>query len=104
MNLSEYQKKAETFHEFKGINYPYFALAEETGELLGKIAKLNRGDFQYDLEFVKLIRKELGDVLWCVAAIASINGWDLGSIAQENIQKLTDRKERGVIKGEGDTR
>jgi len=104
MQLNDYQKKAEEFHQFKSIMYPYFSLPEEVGEFLGKMAKLHRGDFQPDDEFIKALRKELGDVLWCVAALASINGWTLEQVATENVQKLTDRKERNVIKGAGDER
>ena len=50
------------------------------------------------------IAKELGDVLWMVAEIATINNIDLGGIMDLNITKLTDRKARGVIVGEGDNR
>ena len=104
MNLNDYQKKAEEFHAFKSIMYPYLALSEEVGELLGKIAKLHRGDVTVSEEYLLGVKKELGDVLWNVSAIASINGWTLEEVAQLNIEKLTDRKERNVIKGEGDNR
>lgn len=104
MQLNDYQKKAEEFHAFKSILYPYFALTEEVGEFMGKMAKLHRGDFEPTPEFMGALRKELGDILWNVAAIASINGWTLEQVAEENVQKLTDRKARDVIKGEGDVR
>ncbi|HEY6763270.1 MAG TPA: MazG nucleotide pyrophosphohydrolase domain-containing protein [Candidatus Sulfotelmatobacter sp.] len=48
--------------------------------------------------------KELGDVLWYVAAIASELDTDLGFVAEENLRKLNDRKARGVIPSEGDNR
>lgn len=105
MQLNEYQTKAEAFHAFKSPQYPYFALAEETGEFLGKIAKAHRGDYQGTMDDLDLaLRKELGDILWNVAAIASVHGWTLDSIAEMNLDKLTDRKDRGVIKGSGDER
>lgn len=50
------------------------------------------------------IRKELGDVLWQVQAIASHFGWRLEEIAIENLLKLEDRAKRGVIGGSGDNR
>ena len=50
------------------------------------------------------ITKELGDVLWMVAEIATVNNIELGGIMDLNITKLTDRKTRGVIIGEGDNR
>jgi len=105
MNLNEYQIKAEAFHAFKSPQYPYFALAEEVGEFMGKMAKAHRGDYQGTADELDLaLKKELGDVLWNVAAIASLHGWTLESVAEMNLDKLTDRKERGVIKGTGDER
>ena len=105
MKLNDYQSAAEKFHKFKSPQYPYYALAEETGEFLGKIAKLHRGDFMGSMdEFDISIKKELGDVLWNVAAIASVHGWTLESVAEMNLDKLTDRAKRDVISGEGDDR
>jgi NTP pyrophosphatase (non-canonical NTP hydrolase) len=51
-----------------------------------------------------LVSKELGDILWQVAAVADDFGLSLGNIGQENIDKLADREARGVINGSGDTR
>ena len=48
--------------------------------------------------------KELGDVLWYVAQIATELGTDLETVARVNIMKLGDRKERGVLGGSGDDR
>lgn len=93
MQLNEYQGKAETFHTFKSPDYPLYALAEEVGEFLGKVAKAHRGDYQGSLlELDLAMKKELGDVLWNVAAIASVRGWTLESVAELNLDKLTDRK------------
>jgi len=50
------------------------------------------------------IEKELGDVLWYLSNIASDLGLSLSQIAKTNLDKLEDRKERDVIKGEGDDR
>lgn len=48
--------------------------------------------------------KELGDILWYAAAIGTAGKLDLGTVAEENISKLTSRKERGVISGSGNDR
>jgi NTP pyrophosphatase (non-canonical NTP hydrolase) len=39
--------------------------------------------------------KELGDVLWYIAAIAEFNNYDLEQIAQMNITKLRQRYPNG---------
>ena len=48
--------------------------------------------------------KELGDVLWYLAALATELKVDLNEVAQKNITKVEDRKSRGVTSGEGDNR
>jgi NTP pyrophosphatase (non-canonical NTP hydrolase) len=123
MNLNEYQKKAMTFAKFKSLDYPFAGLAEESGEVLGKLAKAQRkwemcqesvleniehGHFESmsdkEIELYNSIGKELGDVLWMVQACASVLNMNLSDIANENINKLTDRLERNVICGSGDDR
>ena len=46
----------------------------------------------------------MGDVLWYLSQLASELDIDLGEIAQRNLDKLFDRKSRGVIGGSGDKR
>jgi NTP pyrophosphatase (non-canonical NTP hydrolase) len=48
--------------------------------------------------------KELGDVLWYVAQLASELGLELEDIARENLEKLSSRQRRGVLSGSGDER
>lgn len=55
-------------------------------------------------DFVIKIKKEIGDVLWYCAALANDFGLKLDDIAEQNINKLKSRKERGVISGSGDDR
>jgi NTP pyrophosphatase (non-canonical NTP hydrolase) len=123
MNFSDYQNEAHSFATY-GSNpmYPILGLTEEVGEVCGKIAKYIRkhygaepnfyGIFQGataaeredDKSYREAIEKELGDVFWMLSEIATIHGFLLENIAQKNINKLTDRKNRGVIVGEGDNR
>jgi len=51
-----------------------------------------------------LLRKEVGDVLWYLAATARELGTTLSEIALGNIAKLADRKARGALGGSGDER
>jgi NTP pyrophosphatase (non-canonical NTP hydrolase) len=48
--------------------------------------------------------KELGDVLWYLAQLASELELDLDEIARTNLEKLLSRQRRGVLSGSGDDR
>jgi NTP pyrophosphatase (non-canonical NTP hydrolase) len=48
--------------------------------------------------------KEAGDILWQLSGLCEVMGWKLEDVAQQNLQKLASRKERGKIAGEGDNR
>jgi NTP pyrophosphatase (non-canonical NTP hydrolase) len=80
-------------------------LAEEAGEVAGKFAKAIRDSAgKVDEERKAAIVKELGDVMWFVAELATCLGVKLEDVAQKNLDKLASRKERGVIHGSGDDR
>jgi len=83
--------------------YPLAGLMEEASELSQQFTKVwLRGDNKkIDIEHAK---KELGDVMWFVAEIATLLELDLAEVAQANLDKLADRASRGVIKGDGDSR
>lgn len=83
------------------LEYLSLGLVAEAGELAGKIAKWYRKDNEFPAEDVAA---ELGDILWFVARLADHLGKDLSDIANENINKLTSRQDRGVLKGSGDYR
>jgi len=108
MTMNDYQYLAGGFIAFEDNMYPVLALAEEAGEVLGKFAKLARGDETYakmsKAEFDEVLIKELGDVLFNIAALCTTRNISLDYVANENIRKLLDRKNRNVIKGNGDNR
>ena len=84
--------------------YPVLALAEEAGEVAGKVAKYVR---KQDTDYQALraaVGKELGDVAYQLSETARQFGYSLQEIIDMNVEKLTDRKERGVLVGEGDNR
>jgi NTP pyrophosphatase (non-canonical NTP hydrolase) len=104
-----YQDAAEStaLYPNKGDNlyYPALGLAGEAGEVCEKIKKIMRdqkGHFTEDN--VEQISKELGDVLWYVAMLAVEFNIALSSVAEDNLAKLQDRMDRGVLKGSGDDR
>jgi NTP pyrophosphatase (non-canonical NTP hydrolase) len=109
MTFKEYQERAvETaiYGAGNAIIYPALGLANEAGEVLGKIKKVLRdknGDFDH-LDTRMAIADEIGDVLWYMAALCKDLDIPLDSIANRNIVKLLDRRARNVIQGSGDTR
>lgn len=106
MNFSEYQKRANAtaIYDSKfSILYPTLGLAGEAGEVAEKVKKIIR-DNKSIVDERQDVAKELGDVLWYVAAVARDIGYSLEVIAEMNIEKLESRKERGVIQGNGDNR
>ena len=109
MEFNDYQKKAwETaIYPNKGNNlvYPMLGLGGESGEVLEKMKKIIRDENSKVSEEKKQeLKKELGDVLWYLAAISTELGLDLEDVIQVNLKKLASRKERNLIQGSGDNR
>lgn len=103
MHLCDYQNDAMTFRLTSADKrYSILGLSGEVGELHSLFAKAIRdNDGNVDVQSVK---KELGDILWFVAAIATDFGFGLSEIAQMNLEKLNSRKNRNKIQGSGDDR
>jgi NTP pyrophosphatase (non-canonical NTP hydrolase) len=109
MTFGEYQKKSRETAQYpdlgKNFVYPTLGLTGEAGEVAEKIKKILRdkggkiGD-----EDKEAIKKELGDVLWYLAQIATELGLTLEEVAEANIEKLASRHGRDKIHGEGDNR
>ncbi len=109
MDFTEYQKSARRTAIYSGAGknfaYPALGLCGEAGEVAEKIKRVVRdGRMEITEEEIKEISKELGDVLWYIANLATEIGLDLDAIARENIEKIRSRKDRGVLHGSGDNR
>lgn len=109
ITLSEYQDQASAtaiYKEEHMMIYPALGLTGEAGEIANKVKKILRDD--YDLVELTVkeqeLAKEIGDVLWYCAALASDLGFDLSRIAEDNLEKLQSRAKRGTIQGSGDNR
>jgi NTP pyrophosphatase (non-canonical NTP hydrolase) len=109
ITLNEYQDLAleSAIYDPKyAIVYPALKLSGEAGEVSEKIGKRLRdadGDMT-DPKWLDSVAKELGDVLWYIAALAHDIGWSLEGIADLNLEKLASRAARGVLQGSGDDR
>lgn len=109
MEFNQYQEEARktAIYPDMGNNfvYPTLGLAGEAGEVADKIKKVIRdgGGRISDDKRSELV-KELGDVLWYLAALSGELGLKLDDVAAKNIEKLRSRQERGKIHGTGDNR
>ncbi len=109
MSFSSYQTQSrktwQLVHVDHPIVYPTLGLANEAGELAGKVKKIfrDKGGVISDEDRAAL-KGELGDVLWYLAQICTELDLTLEDVAAANLEKLFSRLERGQIGGEGDTR
>lgn len=123
MELNEYQKRAMTTCMPTSENFSYMMLnlVGEVGEFSSKVAKAIRKNQLYiggedchnvlnvnvdtiDIGLGDELKKEAGDVLWQLSGLCSVLGWTLEEVAEMNLDKLSSRKDRGVIDGSGDNR
>jgi len=102
-DFNSYQRSASKtaiYPDEHRILYPALGLAGEAGEVANKVKKILRdGTFNREA-----IADEVGDCLWYIAALCRDLKVDMGELAQKNLDKLADRKERNVLQGSGDTR
>lgn len=106
--MNEYQQiavKNKMYGYGTPIVFPALGLCGEAGEVSENVKKMLRDD-EGELTPSRLarIKAELGDVLWYIAAMAHDMGVSLSDIAKGNVDKITDRRSRNVVHGEGDTR
>jgi len=97
MTLDDYQRKAHATKAndlgFKtAIAVDALGLIGEAAEVSEHIKKVIGHGHSAD---IGLIAKELGDVLWYVAEMASNFGLSLGDVARMNLEKLAARYPEG---------
>lgn len=103
MKFSEYQTaSARTLNtglpQADALANYALGLAGEAGEAVELVKKHLYHGKPLDLDAVK---KELGDSLWYIAALASTLGLDMGEIAESNISKLVQRYPDKFVHGGG---
>jgi len=93
------------YPEEQRITYPALGLCGESGEVAEKVKKLFRDDNgELSEERREALKKEIGDCFWYLAALAKDLDISLADAAHANLVKLFDRRDRGVLKGDGDNR
>jgi len=109
MLLSDYQSRSRVTAVYPNAGdnllYPTLGLCGEAGEVAEKIKKMVRDDDGIlSDERREALSKELGDVLWYLAQLATEADLDLDAIAEANLAKLLSRRDRNVLSGSGDDR
>ncbi len=109
MDLNKYQEQSKktALYPSQGSNlvYPTLGLVGEAGEIANKVKKIERDNKGVLSEKKrKEIQAELGDVLWYVAQLATELNISLDRVAQNNLDKLLSRLDRGTLHGDGDNR
>jgi NTP pyrophosphatase (non-canonical NTP hydrolase) len=110
MDFEEYQKQALTTvitsaDEFKDTLHWVLGINGEAGEVAEKVKKIIRDkNGVISDEDKRELAKELGDVLWYLAVFAYQLGFSFEEVAKMNLEKLSSRKERDMLKGSGDNR
>jgi len=108
VTFDEYQTEAiktAIYPSTHRIVYPALGLAGEVGEVAEKIKKVLRDECGiFGPTKRDEIKKEIGDVLWYIAALCEDLSISMDDAATENIAKLKSRQERGKLKGCGDNR
>lgn len=110
MTFDEYQKRAFTTainsgDPMRDLSHWTLGIVGEGGEVAEKVKKLIRDyDGILSAEAKVELAKELGDVLWYLAVLADFLGVSFDAVAQQNLDKLASRKQRGKLHGNGDNR
>lgn len=110
--FDEYQQQTEETAIYPGVGtkagliYATLGLNGEAGEFAERVKKMLRdgGGRVLSNEEHDAMVKELGDTLWYLARAATELGVSLETVAQRNLEKLADRKNRGSLQGSGDDR
>jgi NTP pyrophosphatase (non-canonical NTP hydrolase) len=103
MNLKEYEeftRGTAIYPPELGVGYCAYGLASEVGEVLGKLKK----EIRDGVILTSDISKELGDVLWYWVRLCDELELDPQEVMEQNVTKLTLRKQYDTIKGSGDNR
>lgn len=100
ITFSQYQTASRTTvaypQSIEGIDilYPFIGGPDETGELLGKLKKLFRGDFgtpgTIDGAVIYAAVMEMGDVMWNISQMVTELGADLQEMANKAFARAKD--------------
>lgn len=108
LTLNQFQEMCDEqswYDHGKSLTYPALGLAGETGEVVEKVKKCIRDDGGVLNDVTRSgLTKELGDVLFYAAELATCAGVTLEQAANALFEKANGRRERGTLAGSGDDR
>ena len=106
MSINKQRAKQQNTHLVKPLSICLSVSLLKQARVQAKMKKWIRdGDSKMTREeWVKAMSSKLETCFGTLARLADELGLDLSQIAQENMDKLLDRKARGVIGGSGDNR
>jgi NTP pyrophosphatase (non-canonical NTP hydrolase) len=93
MRFEDYQKRASDTNRLGSQNpltVALYGLAGETGSIHTLYKKRLRDGDRF-AGFREKVQEEIGDILWYLTAIASLEGLSLQEIAVQNLEKTTSR-------------
>jgi NTP pyrophosphatase (non-canonical NTP hydrolase) len=96
MNLTDYQRKAiqtKKPWDNKALEIADcgLGLTGEAGEVADMLKKHISGSKPFDAEGLWKLKHEIGDIMWYIAALCDAFDFDMGDIAEKNIEKLRKR-------------
>ena len=102
---TEFTRTTAVYPKERELEYLALGLTSEAGEVAGKVKKVIRdnGGIVSEVHKGQLI-DELSDVAWYLTRLCDHLDTNLSELLEYNFQKLSSRKERGVIQGSGDKR
>lgn len=110
-SFGEFAASVDTLTQ-RSKGFTVVAIAEHAGEVAGAVKKYLRDeeltedivDGFYGTVHEQKALGHLRAVVTQAENLASILGTDLGTVMEQNLAKLKDRQDRGVLHGSGDTR
>ena len=100
----EFTRTTAIYPKDRELEYLVLGLTSEAGEVAGKVKKIIRDKKELTTNIKGTIIDECSDVLWYLTRLADAMGITLTELISVNYAKLSSRKERNVLSGDGDNR
>lgn len=105
MKLNEYQELAgrtmrDDLTKSETLQHALHGIASEVGEIHGLFQKVYQGHEMSE----EHLMKEIGDLMWFIAELCTVFGWEFNEVAMKNIEKLEKRYPQGFEVGKSTNR